>query len=154
MGNSRRIFDASLILWIFSGTDIFIASTAWKISKFRLCLRFILGSFPSKENIFVIGSGISSHNLNSFSWQSQDTPDLTNDAFQDWLIETCTDSITEVERETIGGVGKSSLGALLPPPRGTPASTAHLPGHGRHTRAGGLRRQDHWKTQSPIPLEK
>lgn len=51
------------------------------------------------ENILVIGSGFSFHNLRAFSWQNIDAPDPANDAFQDWLIETCTGALTEPERE-------------------------------------------------------
>jgi aromatic ring-opening dioxygenase catalytic subunit (LigB family) len=52
-----------------------------------------------EENILVIGSGFSFHNMNAFSWQSKVSPDPANDAFQDWLINTCTGSIDEAERE-------------------------------------------------------
>jgi len=41
-------------------------------------------------NILVIGSGFSFHNMRAFSLQGIKTPDPDNDAFQDWLIETCT----------------------------------------------------------------
>jgi 4,5-DOPA dioxygenase extradiol len=51
------------------------------------------------ENILVIGSGFSFHNMSAFSWQSLDAPDPANDAFQNWLIETCTGSLPETERE-------------------------------------------------------
>jgi 4,5-DOPA dioxygenase extradiol len=51
------------------------------------------------ENILVIGSGFSFHNLRAFSWQGMGAPDPANDAFQDWLIETCTGALTPPERE-------------------------------------------------------
>jgi 4,5-DOPA dioxygenase extradiol len=51
------------------------------------------------ENILVIGSGFSFHNMRAFSWESKAEPDLANDAFQNWLIETCTGGFTETERE-------------------------------------------------------
>jgi 4,5-DOPA dioxygenase extradiol len=51
------------------------------------------------ENILVIGSGFSFHNLRAFSWQGIDTPDPANDAFQNWLIEVCAGSISQSERE-------------------------------------------------------
>jgi 4,5-DOPA dioxygenase extradiol len=51
------------------------------------------------ENILVIGSGFSFHNLRAFSWQGIDTPDPANDAFQNWLIEVCAGSISQPERE-------------------------------------------------------
>jgi len=51
------------------------------------------------QNILVIGSGFSFHNLNAFFQQKKDEPDPANEAFQDWLIETCTGSLTQPERE-------------------------------------------------------
>jgi 4,5-DOPA dioxygenase extradiol len=52
-----------------------------------------------KENILVIGSGFSFHNMSAFQWEGAGTPDPDNDAFQDWLIETCTGSLPQPERE-------------------------------------------------------
>ena len=57
-------------------------------------LRGLLG-----QNILVIGSGFSFHNLQAFFQQSSGAPDPANEAFQDWLIETCTGSLTQPERE-------------------------------------------------------
>ena len=51
------------------------------------------------ENILVIGSGFSFHNLNTFFSQTAGRPDAANDSFQDWLIETCTGSLSQSERE-------------------------------------------------------
>lgn len=51
------------------------------------------------ENILVIGSGFSFHNLRAFSWQGMNTPDPANDAFQNWLIEVCTGPLSASERE-------------------------------------------------------
>jgi 4,5-DOPA dioxygenase extradiol len=51
------------------------------------------------ENILVIGSGFSFHNLRAFGWNGDSRPDPANDAFQDWLIETCTGPIAQSERE-------------------------------------------------------
>jgi 4,5-DOPA dioxygenase extradiol len=51
------------------------------------------------ENILVIGSGFSFHNLNAFFSQTAGRPDAANEAFQDWLIETCTGSLSQSERE-------------------------------------------------------
>jgi aromatic ring-opening dioxygenase catalytic subunit (LigB family) len=53
----------------------------------------------SSENILVIGSGFSFHNMRAFAWQEDGSPDPANDAFQDWLIETCTGSLSQAERE-------------------------------------------------------
>ena len=51
------------------------------------------------ENILVIGSGFSFHNMRAFSWQGVDTPDPANDVFQDWLIDVCTGPLSQQERE-------------------------------------------------------
>lgn len=53
----------------------------------------------AQENILVIGSGFSFHNMGAFSWEGIAAPDPANDAFQDWLIETCTGSFSQSERE-------------------------------------------------------
>jgi 4,5-DOPA dioxygenase extradiol len=51
------------------------------------------------ENILVVGSGFSFHNLRAFSWQGTGAPDSANDAFQNWLIEVCAGSMPQPERE-------------------------------------------------------
>jgi 4,5-DOPA dioxygenase extradiol len=51
------------------------------------------------ENILVIGSGFSFHNMNAFSWQGNAAPDSANEAFQNWLIETCTGALSQSECE-------------------------------------------------------
>ncbi len=51
------------------------------------------------ENILVIGSGFSFHNLRAFFRQDFGAPDPANEAFQDWLAETCTGSMSQAERE-------------------------------------------------------
>ena len=51
------------------------------------------------ENILVIGSGFSFHNMRAFSWQGNGAPDPANDAFQNWLIESCTGAMPQSERE-------------------------------------------------------
>ncbi|MFZ0482826.1 MAG: class III extradiol ring-cleavage dioxygenase [Desulfobacterales bacterium] len=53
------------------------------------------------ENILVIGSGFSFHNMSAFSWQGINTQDPANDAFQNWLIEICTGPISQSEREQL-----------------------------------------------------
>ncbi len=52
-----------------------------------------------RENILVVGSGFSFHNMRAFSWQGINAPDPANDAFQNWLIEICTGPISQSERE-------------------------------------------------------
>jgi aromatic ring-opening dioxygenase catalytic subunit (LigB family) len=51
------------------------------------------------ENILVIGSGFSFHNMRAFSWDADNIPDPENDAFQEWLIESCTTPLPQPERE-------------------------------------------------------
>ena len=55
------------------------------------------------ENILIIGSGFSFHNMRAFSWEGNNTADQPNDSFQDWLVETCTAflSRTEIEQRLI-----------------------------------------------------
>jgi aromatic ring-opening dioxygenase catalytic subunit (LigB family) len=51
------------------------------------------------ENILFIGSGFSFHNLNAFFGGPGGAADTANDAFQDWLIETCVGLQSPHERE-------------------------------------------------------
>jgi len=51
------------------------------------------------ENILVIGSGFSFHNMGAFSLHGNNPSDPANDAFQDWLTETCTGPMSRAERE-------------------------------------------------------
>jgi len=52
-----------------------------------------------QDNILVIGSGFSFHNMNVFFRERAGAVDAANDAFQDWLIETCTGPWSQAERE-------------------------------------------------------
>jgi len=52
-----------------------------------------------KENILVIGSGFSFHNMRAFAWQGGLEADSANDDFQDWLIEVVTQLSSSKERE-------------------------------------------------------
>jgi len=51
------------------------------------------------ENILLIGSGFSFHNMRAFSWKGNRTFDPANDSFQDWLVETCTTALPAKARE-------------------------------------------------------
>jgi 4,5-DOPA dioxygenase extradiol len=51
------------------------------------------------ENVLVIGSGFSFHNLREFFSQKTGAEDPANGAFQDWLIKTCTGKLSQAERE-------------------------------------------------------
>ena len=51
------------------------------------------------EGTLVIGSGFSFHNLKAFFSEEASQPDPRNEAFEDWLIATCSDGgIDEAER--------------------------------------------------------
>lgn len=53
-----------------------------------------------KENILILGSGFSFHNLRAFAPQNGHATDDKNIAFEQWLIQTCTDNaLTADERE-------------------------------------------------------
>jgi aromatic ring-opening dioxygenase catalytic subunit (LigB family) len=54
----------------------------------------------AKENILVLGSGFSFHNLKVLLGAQATGPDIDNEAFEDWLINTCAaQSLDESERE-------------------------------------------------------
>ena len=42
------------------------------------------------DNILIIGSGFSFHNMRAFSFNDEIRPDDRNDVFDRWLIDTCT----------------------------------------------------------------
>lgn len=53
-----------------------------------------------KENVLIIGSGFSFHNIRAFFSPQSGDSDPENAAFENWLIETCTaDSLSIEERE-------------------------------------------------------
>ncbi len=52
-----------------------------------------------QENILIVGSGFSFHNLQAFMWGGQERPDPANDAFQNWLIEVRTGADSAEKRE-------------------------------------------------------
>ena len=52
-----------------------------------------------EEDILVIGSGFSFHNMRAFRFDNSNTPDPGNDQFQEWLIEVCTGRHSKAERE-------------------------------------------------------
>jgi 4,5-DOPA dioxygenase extradiol len=51
------------------------------------------------ENILVIGSGFSFHNMRAFQWEGSAAPDPANDSFQNWLIEVCAGPMPQSKRE-------------------------------------------------------
>ena len=53
-----------------------------------------------KDNVLVIGSGFSFHNLKEFFAPSTQKSQAMNENFEEWLIDTCSNrQITEEERE-------------------------------------------------------
>ncbi len=54
-----------------------------------------------KENVLILGSGFSFHNMGAFSWGGTNKPDARNDAFQKWLTEACTGQGSQAERERL-----------------------------------------------------
>jgi aromatic ring-opening dioxygenase catalytic subunit (LigB family) len=54
-----------------------------------------------KENILIVGSGFSFHNMGAFSWGGASMADARNDSFQNWLIDVCTGQNTEKERQRL-----------------------------------------------------
>ncbi len=53
----------------------------------------------SERNILIIGSGFSFHNMRKMGNFESEDQDPSNDAFQDWLIETCCNTPIESVRE-------------------------------------------------------
>ena len=51
-----------------------------------------------RENILVLGSGFSFHNMKFFFTGSTADAEADNARFQEWLIETCTGPLTQEER--------------------------------------------------------
>ncbi len=53
-----------------------------------------------KDNVLIIGSGLSFHNLKEFFAPSTKKSQALNESFEQWLLDTCSNSrFTEVERE-------------------------------------------------------
>lgn len=53
------------------------------------------------ENILIIGSGFSFHNMRAFDWQGRNIIDSKNDDFQDWLIKVFTSENIEGSRDNL-----------------------------------------------------
>lgn len=53
-----------------------------------------------RENLLVIGSGFSFHNMSAFFHHDPNMITPRNDAFQEWLIETITIDLPDTERES------------------------------------------------------
>lgn len=100
----RRGFDHGLfipLMMMYPGADI----PALQLSLVRgldpathLALGRALRGLLA-ENVLVIGSGFSFHNLEAFAWREDGEPDPENNAFQEWLIDTCAGPHAQGERE-------------------------------------------------------
>lgn len=54
-----------------------------------------------QENVLVVGSGFSFHNLGAFFGRNSESPDSRNAEFEAWLIDSCTNpALSAGERET------------------------------------------------------
>jgi len=67
--------------------------------SFHISLEKALQSLQ-QENLLVIGSGFSFHNMSSFFHHDPDMVNPRNDTLQNWLIETITSDINQAERES------------------------------------------------------
>jgi aromatic ring-opening dioxygenase catalytic subunit (LigB family) len=70
-----------------------------------------------RENILVVGSGFSFHNMQAFDWGATHAPDPRNDAFQDWLIDVCASDLSQQERERRLAEWEAAPGARYAQPR-------------------------------------
>jgi 4,5-DOPA dioxygenase extradiol len=52
-----------------------------------------------EENILIIGSGFSFHNMKAFDWNGINKKDVKNDEFQNWIIDICTSDYPVEQRE-------------------------------------------------------
>ena len=59
--------------------------------------RALAGLMP--DDLLVVGSGFSFHNMAAFDFRMLNAPDARNDTFQDWLIEVGTGATSQAERE-------------------------------------------------------
>ncbi len=71
----------------------------------------------TEQNILLIGSGFSFHNMQAFDWSGSNRQDDINDAFQDWLIDTCTGDMPAEARKKLLMDWKTAPGARYCHPR-------------------------------------
>lgn len=102
--DAKRGFDHGLfipLMLMYADADI----PAIQLSLVRgldAAQHLALGSALSsllEENILVIGSGFSFHNMQAFSFGDELSKDDKNNAFQDWLKDVCTAEKSQQERE-------------------------------------------------------
>lgn len=54
-----------------------------------------------KDKVLIMGSGFSFHNMEAFFSANRNLPDSKNEAFQDWLIDTCTNKVMADEARQV-----------------------------------------------------
>ena len=70
------------------------------------------------QNVLIVGSGFSFHNMRAFFSSDPGAPDPANEAFQQWLIDTCTtERLTREEREGMLAEWESAPSARYCHPR-------------------------------------
>ena len=70
-----------------------------------------------EENVLILGSGFSFHNMRAFVWRNTPSKDDKNEAFQDWLIDVCTGSHDKEERNRLLSNWEQAPGARYCHPR-------------------------------------
>jgi aromatic ring-opening dioxygenase catalytic subunit (LigB family) len=68
-----------------------------------------------EENVLIIGSGFSFHNMREFQFGVVKGSDTKNDTFQDWLIDSCVKSSYEEMIEKLIGWEKAPNGRYCHP---------------------------------------
>ncbi len=69
------------------------------------------------EDILIIGSGFSFHNMDAFTFSTDGEADERNDSFQNWLIDVCTGEYSADERESMLTQWQNATGARYCHPR-------------------------------------
>jgi 4,5-DOPA dioxygenase extradiol len=103
--DDKRGFDHGLfvpLMLMYPGADIpciQISLSASLDAALHLRIGKALASLK-QENFLVLGSGFSFHNMQALISKRDDTIDPRNQAFEDWLEQTCTDiDLSEAQRE-------------------------------------------------------
>lgn len=103
--NKKRGFDHGLFIplsMMYPQADIPALQLSLRQGlspEFHISLGKALQSLRG-ENLLVIGSGFSFHNMSSFFHHDPDMVNPRNNAFQDWLIETITSDFNQEKRES------------------------------------------------------
>ena len=105
-------------------------------------------------NLLVIGSGFSFHNMRAFF--ATDTPEIRarNQAFEDWLEETCGDTaLQESERgERLAHWERAPHARFCHPPGRAPSAIACVLRTGQPAQRNAYRSKDPWETVGDVLL--